>query len=227
MSRPWSLCRGRGDKNPANGLRAIGGAVNLTLLVKIRAWITYCSAALSAYTEDAAPAWVHSLRDVVAQYNVPGEPVSDDETEFRLHVNLEQTLVRPSYRGTWRPTPCAARAELHGPLGTIVLVQSTLGDRHAKTIVEHVRGVEPGRVETHDATLPADVLPVHVEFERDADVLPELADARSAFHFGAFRARRSPRSISEKSPLGVSARRPHFISTSTMPTAVSGTGCAK
>ena len=131
----WSKNNGT---NPVNGLRAIGGAVNLTLLVKICAWITYCSAALSAYTEDAAPAWVGSLRDLVAQYVAPVDAVSDDETELSLGTALEPSadvgaLVRPVYNGEWKPTPCAARAEVHGPFGRIVLVQSMSSGSRRKT----------------------------------------------------------------------------------------------
>ena len=173
------------DTSPTNNLRAIGGAINLTLLVKIRAWITYCSAALSAYTEDAAPAWVGSLRDLVAQYVAPVDAVSaETTTEFSLGIALYSSrLVRPVYRGEWKPTPCAARAEVHGPFGTIVLVQSVssgfVSEPHANTIVDRVRGnVE--RVETQDATLPADVLPVHVAVTHETVVALPAENVRGA-----------------------------------------------
>ena len=177
--------------NPVNSLRAIGGAVNLTLLVKIRAWITYCSAALSAYTEDAAPAWVGSLRDLVAQYVARVDAVSDDATEFALGATEyalgaelhSSGLVRPVYGGEWTPTPCAARAEVHGPFGAIVLVQSMssgfVSEPQAKTFVDRVRGIVE-RVETQDATLPAHVLPVHVAVTHETVVALPAENVRGA-----------------------------------------------
>jgi len=83
---------------------------------------------------------------------------------------------------TWEPAPCAAPAELEGPLGRIALTQRLAAREN--TVVDRVRADDTTleRIDTYDPNFPAGVLPVHVVLGTHGRTTPLPANADRMFH---------------------------------------------